>query len=438
MRKDGLADRLPTHLKVTVANWTSRAIGASVQLATIPLLTHSLGTESFAAYTIAVSLMGWFALSDLGTGSSLQNFVSEARAKGQRAAAEIGIVVLVCLSTTVLGVVGLAYASPRIAQFLFSSMPAVSDRTGTQLVFVAGTLFLCHSTGTVATRLLYALGRGVAANILAAVSSLVSFGLLWGATRFWQGEGLLLPAFLCYALPASLLGLGTALVLFTRYGTWDPAALTSRYGPVFKRSRGFFLIGVLSIAVLNIDYLIMSQTLTPSHIATYNVLSRIFGLLITLYSGLLSATWVHWSETIALGRWEDVRRLSRKYVRYGLLTVGLLTLVITLMPYRLFGLLLPPDSALVLPSTIVLFGVYTALRVWTDTATVALQAANQTAVFIQLIPLQAAIAVAGQLTLVGPMALDGILLGLIVSFASTVAWVLPWRVARLAVGQRAS
>lgn len=421
---------LPSDLRVALANWIARGITVSVQLVSIPLLTHSLGSDRYAAYAIAVSLMGWFAMADLGTGTALHNIVVEARAKKQSVGAEIGIVGIVCAMTALFGVLVLAVISPTVAPFLFARIESIDAGTATSLFFVAGTLFLCNSIGTVGNKLLYGLGHGVTANVLNAVSAVVALCLLWGATHLWTATTLLLPAFLAYALPVSLIGTAMTIALFIRWGTWRRLDLHVRLPAVLVRARGFLLIAIFTVAVLNVDYLIMSQTLAADQITTYNVLSRVFAVAILLYGGLLSATSVRWTELVTLGRWREVRRGSLVYAAYGIAAVVVLSIVLLLWPY-IFELLLP-GNVRILPSTLILFGTYAGIRVWTDTATVALQAANDTGVLVRWIPIQATVGFVSQISLVQILHINGIVLGLIVSFLTTVSWALPRKVAVLA------
>jgi O-antigen/teichoic acid export membrane protein len=422
---------LPHHLKVAISNWVCRGVTVAVQLLTIPLLVSSLGTDSYAAYAIVLSMLSWFALTEFGTGSAIRNYCAEARGRGSTAEGEIGTVALILLITLVVGTIVLALSARSLASFLLAAIPSVAG-SATLVVFTAGVLFLMTTIGLVANKLLYGLGRGVTANVMVAAASLMSLATLWLATRVVSGESLLLPAVVAYGGPPALLGVVAAVVLCLRHGSWDAAKLRAAASPMLHRSARFFVVAVFAAGVLNVDYIVMSQTLAPEQIVTYNLLARCFNIVLTLYAGLLAATSVYWSERIAQSDWSTVLKGWRQYIVGGAIVVVLITLIGMFAAQPAIDWMLPDSHVTIEHSMILLFGLYMVIRVWTDASTVALQAANETGVLIRWIPVQAVISIAGQTLLARHFAANGILLGLILSFLATVAWALPTRLRQLA------
>jgi O-antigen/teichoic acid export membrane protein len=77
-----LIKQLPRHWVVASSTWISKIIVSLMQIVTIRSLLSYLGEERYAIYNmIAFSLTLWFNLVDFGLGFSLQNFISESRAK---------------------------------------------------------------------------------------------------------------------------------------------------------------------------------------------------------------------------------------------------------------------------------------------------------------------------------------------------------------------
>ena len=66
---------------VVISNWMARILQAVLQIYIIRLLTTILNLDEYAMYTLLVALAYWICLSDFGLGVSLQNFISECRAK---------------------------------------------------------------------------------------------------------------------------------------------------------------------------------------------------------------------------------------------------------------------------------------------------------------------------------------------------------------------
>jgi hypothetical protein len=60
--------------------WINRLILGVLSLYSIRIVGINLSAEICAIYFIAISLTGWFNLSDFGVGASIQNYISECRA----------------------------------------------------------------------------------------------------------------------------------------------------------------------------------------------------------------------------------------------------------------------------------------------------------------------------------------------------------------------
>ena len=422
--------KVPTHIKIGISNWICRIINLAVQLVTIPMLINGLGTQQYAAYTILLSMMGWFALLDLGMGASLQNISAEARVRGQNTSGEIGVVALLAALVTFTGGLIVVAFSPFAGPYLLGGI-GLSSSQGTMAFMVAGLLFLTTAVGNISYRLLYGLGHGLAANALNALCSVLSLAMIWGILQRFEFEALLIPALVGYALPSAVIWFAMGVFMFKRYGIYKKPDLFHYFTKVWQRTRGFMLISILSTCVLNVDYLIMSIFLNAEQITTYSILSKFFGLVITLHGGLLSASSVYWTEIIVIRDWKRLLASLRWHVTGGLSVVLLILLLVIVAAEPLLNYLVPGKLGSIPTSTILLFGIYSMVRVWTDTFTLALQAANATKILLRLIPLQAIVSIFTQLLLVRWFDVDGIILGLLISFILTVSWVLPLQIRKL-------
>lgn len=395
-------------------------------MVSIPLLLDLLGKERYAAYALVVSLMGWFGLLDMGFGNSLQNFVSEGRATGNNTDGYLAAGGLMAIGLLIVGSLGIILLAPILAKFLFVKMPFLSQQQGIHLIRISGVLFLANSLGTIGNKILYANQKGYIANGLTAGAALAGLGsLLWVLSS--KLEDKLLWSLVAYAMPLALTGIGTtAFIVGSRVKNWHLArkALPS----LIKRAWGFWLFALMATGVLSVDYLVMSQTLTPHEIATYSIITKVFVVSISFYTSLLQASWPVCAELIIKGEWGQVKKTVRIYIIFGFGGIGLITLVLaSAMPW-VFRILAPGQNLTVSLLTLILLAIYYASRVWSDTYAMVLQSMSDTTIFIRWVPVQAILSLVGQIILVKILGLNGIIIGLILSFVGTVVWVLPYRV----------
>lgn len=423
---------LPPHLQVAVSGWAHRLFTVAGQIVSIPVLVGALGADRYAAYSVLLSTLAWFAMADLGAGFALQNLTAERRMRGESAAPALGAAGLLALGTLAVGSGLIWLGAPAIGQLLLGRLAPLGADATAAAARLTGVLFLATGVGAVAYRVLYGLGRGVLANLLQAAATAVQLGgLLLLVPRAPEAHRLLV-ALAVYGVPPALVSVVTAALLYAGRGRVRRPTVGSDLRDLWDRSRGFLIIAFFTACVLNVDYFVMSRALTGEQITVYSLLARVFGVAITMYGVLVTASGVFWTERITLRDWPAVLASWRRHVTAGLAGMALLT-VLLLLGRELLARLLAPGTAITLGgASIGLFGLYGAVRILTDASSIALQVAGDTGPLIRWIPLQAVLSVGAQLLLTPRLGLQGVILGLILSFLLTTAWVLPRRLHRLA------
>jgi O-antigen/teichoic acid export membrane protein len=413
---------VPGHLVVAGSSWASRLVSVAVQLISIRVLLGALGLKDYSIFALLTGLQGWFTLADLGVGSSVQNYVSEARARGGEVA---GLLMTARLLAVVLllGAIGLLYAaSPYIAPLLFKAFPALSEQERTTLFFVAGALSIGYGAGNIVYKIWYAQQRGYLSNVVPAVAAVIGLaGVMFSpeiAAR-WR----LLYSLVAFIGPTALLPLGVLLVQLWRGRRRVSAPLP--WWSVCRRAAGFWVFALMGIITLQTDYIVLSQLLAPRDIATYALASKVFGFIFFVYNALILALWPVLTELIVHGRWIEVSAYLRRYISIGASFVAVCTLALLwFMPYAI-AVLAPRQGITVSSALIILMGVYWVVRVWADTFSILLQSMNVIRPFLVLVPIQAVLSCALQWTLAPRFGLRGIVLGLTGSFVLTVLWGLP-------------
>ncbi len=417
--------RIPRHLLVAGSAWASRVVTAVIQLASVRILMQTLGLDAYAAFALLAGLIGWFGLSDLGMGTSLQNHISERRAAERSYEDLIGMVSALA-GALLAALVGVFYlVSPYLGPLFFQNIPSLGAAEKGTLFFVNAVILSGYGVGSIAYKIWYAEHRGHWANIVPALAALFGLGGLLLVRAAAPAEPLLASLAL-FVGPTALLPLGALLVrnlrsrAAFRWSGQGPAL-----GALLRRAGRFWCFALMSAAILQIDYIVMSQFLLAQDIATYNLATKMFGLAFFIYNAILMALWPVLSEAFARRQWGVADAYLRKYLGLGLLYMALCTLALLwLMPVAVE--LLAPGQALAVPAALILaLGLYQMIRVWSDTFAMVLQSMNALSVFWICMPLQAALSIALQWLLTPIYGVYGVVVGLIVSFALTVVWALP-------------
>lgn len=416
---------VPRHVLVAASAWISRIIMAIVQFASIRVLISGLGIEQYAAFALLTALMGWFMLADMGIGFSLQNYISGRRSKSEPYSDYITMAATIAAILLILTILALYLISPYIAPIYLKQFHQITDAEKTRLLFTTGALFIGAALGGISYKIWYAEQKGYFANVFPTVASLLGYAGIIAVNSSSLSDKLLY-SLAVFLAPSALIPLGALIVQVTnqlRGGTW--AYTTETFYEISKRAINFWLLLLITSLSLQIDYLVISQFLKPEDIVVYNLSTRISWFILFLYISALTALWPVFSEAIAKGNWPMVKELTKNYLAVGLgFTLFSSLLLVWLMP--IVVKFLSPHETIVIPVMfILLLGIYQLIRVWTDTFTMILQSMSDLKPLWIAGPCQAILSIFLQWHLAQSIGLYGIILGNVLSFTLTSAWLLP-------------
>ncbi len=404
-----------------LSGWVARIISASAQLIAIRYVMLQLGEEGFGAFALLAALASWAVLMDFGIGSTLQNYISEARAYGMgygdliRKSALYLVPIGIFLSACVLAMAN------SLATHYLTNIYIFNQEQKTYATASICIIFIWTTIGGVSYKVFFAEHRGWIANLLPAIGALIGLGGIWAIDVSGYNNPLAAILTIYYAPPA-LLAILTSLYLLAKISnnkkTPTPQMVT-RNRLFFGRAFNFWTFSSAAAFVLQADYWVISQKLRPQEIIIYTVALKVFGLFLFLYSAALQATWPVFSELIAKNKITEVQYSIRKYLIGGLILSTGFFLFFFFFKESIYRFMKSDQE--ISSITLVLLSIYLLLRIWTDTYAMVLQSANIMRPFWILVPMQAAISIGAQWVLSGQYGLNGIILGVMISFITTVS-----------------
>lgn len=414
------------HLWTSLSGWGSRSVIALSQLVAVRVMAPYLGVDDYAVFAILAGLAGWFTLADFGVAAGLQNTIAGLRARNINYDAYLratAALVMVLLATTVVLSTALALS---LGPWLLRKVSGDSESSQTAYVFVASVLLGMTAIGSVAFKLWFAEGKGYLANLAQAAGAGLSIVGLLTVTQFETDHGLLL-CLTVYFVPNCLIALCALGFKVLRRGKRLLQADWQALKEIRRRSVKFWLVAFSAIAVIQIDYVIMSQLLGSQDIAVYSIVSKLFLFAFYLYSSMLASAWPSFSANFAIGDMNGVVRLTKKILIAGIIFGILSGLVMYLVGGTLVELLAPNLKLIVPQGLLAAFAIYNLVRIWTDTFATVVQAADDFGVMLLAVPVQACASAVLQWYWVPTFGVMGVVFGLVCSFVLTVSWMLPLR-----------
>lgn len=289
----------------------AKVVSVAVQLAMVPLMLSSLGDYSYGLWLTLQSLIGFGAFADLGIGNGAMNAISAAQARGDRDRIN-RIVTSAVTMLAGLAAVGLAVAPIALA-WVAGRHVGGSHAADVAVGIAVFTAYFAMSLplGFI-ERMNAAFQEGAVTNIARSGVAVATLLVTWCVAR--AGGSF---AAICIATLAPQL-LGWSLVWLVEFRRRRWLTVERR---LFDRSLARSLLGVgvlfLGVQLLSafnwsMDNILISAVLGPEHVTPYGVQVRVFGLVGTIASMVLTPLWPAYADAVAHGDHAWIRSTLRR------------------------------------------------------------------------------------------------------------------------------
>jgi O-antigen/teichoic acid export membrane protein len=417
----------PRHLVIAASAWIAKIITALISIISVRTLLLYLGEKRYAIYVVVYSLVGWFSLCDLGIGSALQNFISECRAKNESYSKYLRAALQVTITLCIVFIIVLLFISVFIQKILLNKYFYINEIQTINIIGIIGVILILSVLLNIVYRVYYALHKGYISNICPAMSMIVSVFLIVLCNRYFPIRKSILTALLIFTIPQLMIAIIPFMKIFKsetkNISNFDFSVIKELMTRAFK----FSGLAIMAALTMGIDYIIMSQTSDAAGITEYNILNKFFTLFIFVHSAVLMAAYPIFSELSIKLQFSVIKNMLGKYIFFGFIIIISGTFLLYAFSNDIIGILTPNVN--IKPTTIsfILFAILYISRVWSDTFATFLQSANVLKIFWIYMPFQALISITVQYLLSIKYGINGILLGLIISFLLTSCWILPYK-----------
>jgi len=418
---------LPNHLKVTISAWVARGIIAFTNLIAIRFLLPYLGTESYAVYLVLLSFTSWCALTDFGIGTALQNYISEFRVKKLDYQPYINSAFqIIILFTAIAFILSFLLYHP-IQSFILKKYISLLNLQTINVVLASLILLILVGVVNISTKIYYALHKGTVPNILTSIAYIISFCAMLVIVNTQSESNKILKIIICYTLPQILL-IGFLFAKIFKNSIVEIFKINRDIlRNLFARAVGFGGLGVTWLLVYESDYFIMAKTVGPEDIAVYSIFMKIFLAALGINGCLLTAAWPVFAELYHSGQTEEVKIKLKRYLTFGILLLTSVIILSFCFKSFIFSFLLSGINYNLSYTFFLLSIVYFSIRLFNDTYATFLQSVNSLKILFVYVSVQACICIILQYALSIKYGINGIILGLLISYVLVGAWLAPYK-----------
>ena len=308
--------------------------GASIFLSflLVPLTINYIKPDAYGVWLTLSSLVGWFAMFDIGIGNGLKNKLSESLAVQDFEKAKVYVsttYMIITIIASILIVLYLVCYQWVNWQTVFNSK-FIQEAELQKVVTIVSLFFLLKFITDIINVVASSFQMVSISSILLFLSNLGLTISVWILSKSTKAD-LVWLAF-CLSFIPFLISLFANFYLF--HQQFKIVKPSFEYVN-FKKSKGilslgsqFFILQIVSLIIFQTDNILISQFFRPTEVTNFNVAYKYYSVIIILFTILLTPYWTAFTEAYHIKDYSWIKGSMKKlYVFWGLSLVILFVML---------------------------------------------------------------------------------------------------------------
>jgi O-antigen/teichoic acid export membrane protein len=308
-------------------NICAKGSAALAQLYAIYIFTK-MHTDAEAALIFILSGYAiWFQMFEMGLSQTLQNKFNARQIQSQEI---IGVIIAHYFLLVLVGI--LILTTPYLTNILLSADRRELDDVNRFSFSIGAAILILGSSNVLVQRFLLIVNKGVIANYLLLMQSLLAIGFLFLYQEFDIKN--ILVSVMAYFGPQILVFIPMLILLFLKYRKKKLFRVHIGLTKIFQDSLGFGGIGVLSAVFLGSDYYFVARYLDDKEVISYYFVTRIFFISFVVYYAYLLHRMKRISSRDLTLNMMNIKLIAKDSIVVGVMSVITIFLIVLLLNAR--------------------------------------------------------------------------------------------------------
>lgn len=317
-----------------IALFLIKGCSVVISLLLIPLTLHYISSIKYGIWLTLSSIIAWFGFFDIGFGNGLRNKLTEALANGETTLARkyisttYAILILIILIILVLFLI----INPFLdwTKILNTQADMASELSKLAvMVFISFCIQFVLQLLTIVITSDQKPAKTAFINLLGNILTLIIIFIL---TKSTKGSLLYLGATLSFT-PILVLLSASFWYYKREYKEYTPGLKYVDFSyakSLMALGIKFFIISICAVIIFQTNNIIIAQLLGPNEVTSYNIANRYFGIILTLFSILMTPFWSAFTEAHSKKDYTWIKKTINKLQVIWLVTV-LFTIIMLLV-----------------------------------------------------------------------------------------------------------
>ena len=341
------------------------AIGISYLL--VPLTINYLNIEQYGIWMTLLSIMSWVVFFDIGLGSGMRNKLAEALATNDIKLAKT----YVSTAYIAISIIALIFFILLISILPFAPWNKVFNTTTVsnyellKVVFIIGFFFLFNFVLSLYKQISYAYQQASLATLGQLLLNLFAIITIYLLIHYTSGRLLYLG--IGYGLSMILSSLLLTYYFYKKHEEVIPSPRCvdlSKIRDIASLGVKFFIIQMAVLVIFATDNMIITQVLGPEYVTPYNVVWKLFSIVIMGHTILVTPLWSAYTEAYAKG---DIKWIRNTLKKLNILMIPIIISVLVLIIFArdIINVWVGPNIRFSY-YLVIFMGIYTVIATWNN------------------------------------------------------------------------
>ena len=327
LSKSSMSQRSSNVVMNTFASAIMKIITLLCSLIIVPITIDYLTPEYYGIWIAMTSILYWFVFFDVGLGNGMRNYLAEAISLGKKDLAKSYFSTAIILLSGIALLIGLI-SVPLVYSLDLCSIfntKMIDNDTLANILLIAIMFSLLQFVAKTIGMVFIALQKYAINDLITFTGTILTVIVVYIFTK--TVESSLMKIVIVFTGIPFLVTLLAAIPLFRKYPELSPSFKSMDIAvarQVVFKGLGFFLIQITScLVIFGSANIFISHYCGPEQVTVYNVAYKLFNILITVFTIMISPLWSAYTDASAKQDYRWIRRTFRKTLYlWGLSLIG--------------------------------------------------------------------------------------------------------------------
>lgn len=305
-----------------------KAIDVLIDLVLVPLALSYLTQTNYGIWLTINSMVVWFNLLDVGLTHGLRNKLAVAIARNDHhliksyTSTAYTVITLICIV-----IASICYLTvPFINWNFVLNVDGIANSELMSIMLIVLTSFILNLLFKTITSIFLAKQLSVLVSLVNTIGKISITIALIASIYFAEANNLVLFATIYSFLPLLVLVVFTLILFSNKYKSFRPSIRYyefSKVKEIMNLGISFFIIQIGATILFMTDNLIISHLFHPAEVTPYQITNKYFGVLLMLFTIVLSPFWSAITEAYEKSEIDWIRKtISKLHKLWAALVVG--------------------------------------------------------------------------------------------------------------------